>query len=174
MDFARSSGLSERVFEVFLRVGSWYFRSFALCNVGRAAKHALAKEDKQDFTPSKFKAAMKSYPKHSLGSDHWHPNELKYLPDFCISQMCDAYQDAYTKVVQPHQQLLNLDPMLGKPNKGFRTICKTPMWYRAQCRADMYDVRCMAWHKLVRWHFIPQDSNINSLIHTYPRCAFSW
>ena len=37
--------------------------------------------------------------------------------------------------MQPVQNLINLNAMLGKPQGGTRTICKTPMLYRIACRS---------------------------------------
>ncbi len=44
--------------------------------------------------------------------------------------------DAHQLSVAPHQHLLNLNPLLGKPGGGSRTVCKTPVLYRMECRAD--------------------------------------
>ena len=56
--------------------------------------------------------------------------DLKEMPDVVISELADADRISYEKVALPHQSLLSLNPMLGKPAGGARTICKTPTLYR--------------------------------------------
>ena len=75
-----------------------------------------------------FKAAFK-YKKRSRGVDHWVKEEILAIPKYCRAEIASPLQSASHKAVQPYQNLLNLNPLLGKP-KGHRTICKTPMLYR--------------------------------------------
>ena len=70
------------------------------------------------------------YKKNSLGGDLWSATELRGLPKFCRQDIADNIQQAFINLSWPHQQLVSLNMCLGKPNGGYRTICKSPMLYR--------------------------------------------
>ncbi len=55
------------------------------------------------------------------------------LPPVAKEAICDAVERQAECISIPMQHMLNLNPLLGKI-KGRRTICKTPMLYRAMCR----------------------------------------
>ena len=75
-------------------------------------------------------AGLKGYNKGSLGGDLWHPNELKSLPTLARQQIATNLNKSFKELAWPHQSILSLNPCLGKPSGGCRTICKTPMLYR--------------------------------------------
>ena len=52
----------------------------------------------------------------------------------CRQEVADSIQQAFINLSWPHQQLVSLNMCLGKPNGGFRTICKSPMLYRMAMR----------------------------------------
>ena len=79
--------------------------------------------------------ALKGYRKDGLGADLWSATELKAIPNVCKAEVADAMQFSVRCIAWPHQNLLSLNPCLGKPDGGIRTICKTPMTYRIACRA---------------------------------------
>ena len=99
----------------------------------KARQEALEGPQVEPFTTEQLILAAQKYRKRSKGSDHWIKEELIQLPKFCAAEIASALSNAYCKLVQPYQSLLNLNPLLGKP-KGHRTICKTPMLYRFVCR----------------------------------------
>jgi len=80
--------------------------------------------------------AVNKYKKNSLGIDAWSPNELKGIPAVGKVAIAGAMQQSLRTLAWPHQQLISLNPCLGKPSGGCRTICKTPMLYRMVCRSD--------------------------------------
>jgi hypothetical protein len=65
----------------------------------------------------------------------WSPVELKGLPEAARIWIAASIENALNNVCIPHQQLVSLNPLLGK-QVGCRTICKTPMLYRMTLRAD--------------------------------------
>ena len=93
-------------------------------------KHALNNVRIDQYNNSTFKQAIHKYKKDSQGCDLWASTELKGLPDICVSGLSDVYKKATEAAVLPNQTLLSLNVLLGKPNGGNRTICKTPMLYR--------------------------------------------
>ena len=110
----------------------------------------------RSFTHQMFDDALKGYHKGSLGVDCWHPAELRGLPAFARNSISDIIQKSFTCLVWPHQQLLSLNPCLGKPNGGVRTVCKTPMLYRMAIRA----VHGAAdWEKTFSQHYDKAKSN---------------
>lgn len=44
-------------------------------------------------------------------------------------------EKVFKTFAQPIQSLINLNPLVGKPSGGTRTVCKTPMTYRISLRA---------------------------------------
>ena len=98
--------------------------------------HRLALETPDDysFTDKDLFLAAKHYKKRSKGIDHWDKNEILLAPPQILKSISEVLQESLSKVVQPIQNLLNLNPLLGKP-KGHRTICKTPMLYRFVCKS---------------------------------------
>ena len=50
---------------------------------------------------------------------------LKEMPDVVISDLADVDKLSFGMVAQPHQSLLSLNSVLGKPAGGSRTICNT-------------------------------------------------
>ena len=97
---------------------------------------ALEIENKKPFNVESLDLALTKYKKISLGSDVWAPKELKSLPGQCKEWIANSINHAQLNIVVPHQMLISLNPLLGKPNFGCRTICKTPMLYRMCLRAD--------------------------------------
>ena len=57
------------------------------------------------------------------------------MPHIASGHIVDALNAANAEFVVPHQLLVNLNPILGKPS-GVRTICKTPMLYRLSAQCD--------------------------------------
>ena len=64
----------------------------------------------------------------------WHPAELRGLPLIARQDIADKINLAFQTLAWPHQSIVSLNPCLGKPNGGVRTICKTPMLYRMSLR----------------------------------------
>ena len=97
-----------------------------------------AKESYQDvvFDASTLDFALKGYRKETMGSDIWKPSELRVLPEMIKSLLAHSIESSLKAAAIPHQHLLSLSPLLGKPNKSCRTVCKTPMLYRMPLRAD--------------------------------------
>jgi len=97
-----------------------------------------AQEQSQDivFDINSLDSALKGYRKETMGSDIWKPSELRMLPDIIKKQFARAIQSSLRAVAIPHQHLLSLNPLLGKPNKTCRTVCKTPVAYRMTLRAN--------------------------------------
>ena len=93
-------------------------------------EHATIDIDASEHTPANYKRAIHKYHKDSAGSDMWTNTLLRKMPDVVISSIVDACASSYLKVALPHQSLVSLNPVLGKPGRGIRTICKTRMLYR--------------------------------------------
>ena len=83
--------------------------------------------------------ALKGYAKETKGSDVFTPSTLRLLPVYAKRALANAVQWAINNVVVPHQWLLSLNALLGKP-KGCRTVSKTPVLYRMALRSES-DVR---------------------------------
>ena len=54
----------------------------------------------------------------------------------CLTDIALSLQAALNSIAMPHQNLLSLNALLGKPGGDCRTVCKTPMLYRVLLRAD--------------------------------------
>jgi hypothetical protein len=93
-------------------------------------EYAKEEVDVSEHTPANYKKAILSYHKDTTGSDLWTNSVLRKMPDVIISTIADASASAYLRVALPHQSLVSLNPVLGKPGGGIRTICMTPMLYR--------------------------------------------
>ena len=108
--------------------------------IGESLKHLrnAALEAAQDisFGAPELDRALKGYRKETMGCDMWKPSELRGLPQVAKSEIAFSIQQSMRSVASPHQHLLFLNPLLGKPNKSCRTICKTPVLYRMALRAD--------------------------------------
>ena len=88
------------------------------------------------FTLQTLDNSLRGYFKDSLGIDFWGPTDLKAIPPFCREPLAAAVDFSLQSVAQPIQTLINLNPLLGKPSGGFRTICKTPILsYRLAVRS---------------------------------------
>ncbi len=96
------------------------------------------------FDQQALDKALGGYKKQwSRGADNWGSPELIALPTIAKAAICDAIERQAELLSIPIQNMLNLNPLLGKI-KGRRTICKTPMTYRALCRhiqsIDKWDI----------------------------------
>jgi len=89
-----------------------------------------------EFDIVSLNKALKGYSKETMGSDVWKPSELRGLPDIAKRMFADAVQSSLRAATVPHQHLISLNPLLGKPNNSCRTICKTPVTYRMAMRAN--------------------------------------
>lgn len=85
---------------------------------------------------TQFVEASRTYNKETQGCDMWSRTELLLLPKVALSAIVTALNESMANLVWPHQQLLSLNPCLGKPGGGIRTICKTPMTYRTALRTN--------------------------------------
>ncbi len=100
------------------------FRSYALGELSEPL----------EFTRLALDRSLEKYKKMwSRGSDNWGSPELLALPSVAKAAICEAVEQQAEHLSMPIQHMLNLNPLLGKI-KGRRTICKTPMLYRALCR----------------------------------------
>ena len=77
---------------------------------------------------------LRRYKKNSLGGDLWSATELRGLPKLCRQEKAKSIQQAFINLSWPHQQLVSLNMCLGKPNGGYRTICKSLILYRMAMR----------------------------------------
>ena len=87
-------------------------------------------EDAGDFTLDTFCKASDKYRKDTKGSDVWTISEIKGLPSIAKGALADAIDLSVKSVALPHQSLVSLNALLGKPGGGIRTITKTPLTYR--------------------------------------------
>jgi len=88
------------------------------------------------FGVTEFDAAIRKYRKDTMGCDLWTATALRALPLCARSAIANAIASSITKIAIPHQFLLSLNALLGKPSGDSRTVCKTPMLYRITTRAD--------------------------------------
>jgi len=88
------------------------------------------------FTVADFDKSLKGYRKDTLGIDVWSATELRGLPLPARSGLAESIDCTLSVLALPHQSLISLNALLGKPNLDDRTICKTPMLYRTLTRAD--------------------------------------
>ena len=51
------------------------------------------------------------------------------MPDVITTGLAEVDKLSYEMVAMPHQSLLSLSAVLGKPSGGIRTICKTGKLY---------------------------------------------
>ncbi len=95
-----------------------------------AALREYAKDEPQmQFETQTFRKVIQSYKKPTLGIDLRSPKELLCLPDAALNLITLALNKSMS-------QLVSLNPLLGKPGGGIRTICKTPMIYRMALRTN--------------------------------------
>ena len=73
--------------------------------------------------------SAKSYTKIFKGSDHWLASDI-LLADELLKPVAHAIDYSVCSLAWPHQMLLVLNPELLKPSGGFRTIPKTPKFYK--------------------------------------------
>ena len=132
-------------------LGFWAPKAVDPSNVAvllnKLREFVLQCDNVSSFKPDRYIEATKSYKTDTLGSDAWGPKELSQLPSLVLDPIPDANSSALNKCVVHHQQLLNLNTVLGKP-KGVRTVCKTPVNYRMWARADEH---VMDWEKTICW-----------------------
>ena len=83
--------------------------------------------DSSEHTPSNYKKAIHDYKKDTPGSDIWTNKTLRNMPDIVISNIADDCKKVVDTVCLPHQSLLSLNSVIGKPGGGLRTISCTPM-----------------------------------------------
>ena len=117
--------------------------------VGMNLRHFYEYASQDDATQPPFDAealdsSLNTYKKEwSRGSDNWGSPELLALPKPAKDAVCQSLEQQKVVLCIPIQNMLNLHPLLGKL-KGRRTICKTPMTYRAMCRhnesIDAWDI----------------------------------
>ena len=100
-------------------------------------KYALLHLSGRQFHGSNLQSQASSYKKDSLGCDNWAPSEIAALPIECLNLLADALSHGFDRVAAPHQNLMSLNPCLGKPSGDCRTICKTPMLYRLFLRDNV-------------------------------------
>ena len=114
-------------------------------NLRQFHRYALGElSEPPGFNQQALDKALDKYKKlWSRGSDNWGSPELLSLPPVAKAAICDAVEQQAEQISMPIQHMLNLTPLLGKI-KGRRTICKTPMLYRALCRhidtIDKWDI----------------------------------
>ena len=109
-------------------------------------KHAISQIGSSQRTPSNYKNTIHSYKKDTIGGDSWKISTLKEMPDIVISNLADVDKASYEKVVQPHQSLLSLNSVLGKPAGGIRTICKTGKLYII---SNIVSTKVATWEKSI-------------------------
>ena len=102
-----------------------------------AALREYAKDEPQmQFETQTFRKVIQSYKKPTLGIDLRSLKELLCLPDAALNLITLALNKSMSQLVWPHQPMISLNPLLGKPGGGIRTICKTPMIYRMALRTN--------------------------------------
>ena len=100
-----------------------------LQNLRDFRKHAISQVDSSQRTPYNYKKAIHSYKKDTVGGDSWKISTLQQMPDVIITGLAEVDKLSYELVAVPHQSLLSLGAVLGKPSGGIRTICKTGKLY---------------------------------------------
>jgi len=89
------------------------------------------------FGVAELDKALKGYKKETLGSDMWAPSEIRAMPPCAKTHLARCVENSLNAVAVPHQSLINLNSLLGKPGFKCRTISKTPvLTYRMPLRAD--------------------------------------
>ncbi len=91
--------------------------------------------------PKSFYDNVCAYTKTSTGSDFWRANaDLAQLPFVSLGGIADAIDAQLKACTVPHQQLLNVNAILGK-EEGCRTISKTPITWRmiGKCNTSISD-----------------------------------
>ena len=77
------------------------------------------------FDLAAYDFALKGYKKETMGSDLWKPSEMRLLPQPLREPFASTINESLQAVASPHQYMISLNPLLGKPNNTCRTICKT-------------------------------------------------
>lgn len=78
-----------------------------------------------EFNASTLEQTLKGYRKDTIGSDIWKPSELRALPMMLKQHMANAISSSLNAIAIPHQNLVSLNPLLGKPNKTCRSRHKS-------------------------------------------------
>jgi len=89
----------------------------------------------RSFLAQDLEQGLYGYPKDTKRIDARTATELRGLPKEAKEAIASAINQSYQHTSQPIQNLINLNPILGKPSGGTRTICKTPMLYRISLRS---------------------------------------
>ena len=130
--------------EVLVWEGFWLPKDYDKEKVARALIKLRAHTLKQTppiVTMDGFMHSVNTFKKNSKGVDNWLATELKELPKCVASDLVSVLNISLQIAVTPHQNLLSLNPCLGKPGNGVRTICKTPMIVRNLSRTIFGDVK---------------------------------
>lgn len=88
------------------------------------------------FDSDTLDTSLKGYKKETIGCDVWKPSDLRRLPQQAKSDLSHHICNYLNDVVVPHQNLVSLNALLGKPNGTCRTVCKTTILHRMAMRAD--------------------------------------
>jgi hypothetical protein len=99
-------------------------------------KAVLEQDSYTVFDEDRLDKSLRGYKKDTLGGDFWKPSELRFLPPPAKRSISNACEFAINAVAMPHQIIISLNALLGKPGNGCRTVCKTPVLYRMILRAD--------------------------------------
>ena len=94
----------------------------SLQNLRDCRKHAISQVDSPQRTVHNYKKAIHSYKKDAVGRDSWMISILQQMPDVIITGLAEVDKLSYEMVAQPHQSLLSLNTVLGKPSAGTRTV----------------------------------------------------
>lgn len=97
---------------------------------------ALDEDVHVSFDAHALKQSLKVYRKDTLGCDNFKASELRVFPECALQGVASSLEQAINTIAMPHQFLLSLNALLGKPSGDSRTVCKTPMLYRMLLRND--------------------------------------
>ena len=100
----------------------------------QAREDTLRDNPPRHFNLELLDKGIAGYKKDSKGGDLWGATELRNLPVQVRTLLAEHINDSFQLIAWPHQQLISLNPCLGKPHGGVRTICLTPMLYRLVLR----------------------------------------
>ena len=107
-----------------------------IINLKSFREFVLHSDRDTSFDINKLNKALKGYKKTSIGADMWFFSEIDKLPNVAKGPIADTIQSSIEQIAWPHQHLLSLNPLLGKPTGGHRTICITPAFYRIYNRSS--------------------------------------
>ena len=81
----------------------------------RAQAKEECKNESVEFNSDTLDLGLKRYNKETIGCDIWKPSDLRRIPKIGKKALSKDIETYLNDVVAPHQNLVSLNALLGKP-----------------------------------------------------------